>query len=335
MQINFNLRTPKLLETGYYACTLAPCSGNFIFSIVNALWYCSAELKITTSGNLALSKLELDMIHRDGMKIHIQNAGLIGIFVNSFGDLLFDGMKSFIMSAIDSNLKNYLNEQFKDLSITLPNSLPPLDTFAMEARKSMKNSKYDPYHIPSFQYSNNVLLIEMKNIYLQGITSLYRTGDMKTYMRNHTLHTIMNFGTTRLNGGCDWEIILPFYTKFGIASFEVDHINIFLKIEQSLDITKKPVINELDVNIGNVQLTLDGSSIVEYIAEFSVNLIANLLRNHIVKIFHTRIIKEIQDKLCNFNIEDVIFEHLSFNEELPTTDSLTESLRSIIRSIQD
>ncbi|XP_065206259.1 uncharacterized protein LOC135835767 isoform X2 [Planococcus citri] len=314
MKISFDLYLPKLVETGRYLCCghLFQRSGKFSLNIKNAHWHCHGALKITDSGRLAVSKIELDLKHRDEIKPYVEDAGLISILVNNFGDVIFESIKSYILSVINANIENYANEQLKHMKIMLPNSIPPIDTFTIEARKFVKKSLNDPYPISDFLYTSDVLLVEVSQIYINGISSFYRTGNINVSLENNNaLRVILNFGTGQLKGDCLWEIgILGLYSKYGSAFFDVDYVNVFLNVKQSLDLSKAPVITDMNVKVGNIQLILNGGSLFEYSVEFAVNLISNWLRNQIVKLFKTEIIVEVQEMVNKINMEDIIFKYL-------------------------
>lgn len=327
--MNFDLHMPSLMETGSYQCTwsLINCSGIFSLSVKNARWHCNGELKITESGSLAVSKIELDLKHRDDMKIYIQDGGLIGHFLNNFGDVIFESMKSYILQVINKNAENFLNEQFKKLKIMLPNSIPPLDIFTFEARKLVKSSMYDPFRIPDYQYANNILLFEIKRTLVYGASTFYRTGNIKAILRNHTIQAIVNFGTDRIRGDSEWELgLLGVYTKFGKATFFVDYVNVAVNVTQPLDLTKKPKIADMNIQLGNLQLTMDTYGIVEYVLEFVVNLVVNWLRNQIVQLLGTQITSQVEEILSRVDLEEVISNQLSFTDEQLAWGSLMNPL---------
>lgn len=324
MKVHFGLRMPKLEITGdyFYKWLFQNYSGDFNVTIINALSDCNAQLEVTRFGELEVADIKMELSTRDKIHFNVQNAGMIGFVLNSLGEVIFDGIKPYIFKIINGNIRGNINEHLKKLKVMFPNSIPPIDLAIAEARKFVRNNEWDPYFAPDYQYATSIYSIDITHNVVMGLSSFYRVGNVKVLMDNLTLFIEANIATETLEGMCNWEAgIAGILTKSGMMSFTVEYIKVMILIGQPLDIRKKPKVTDINIKVGNVQLRMDGSGLPDYIAEFAVNVVPNILRYQIVQAAEMPIKRKIQEVLDNTDIEQAILEKLPIiDRQLYKTD---------------
>lgn len=86
-----------------------------------------------------------------------------------------------------------------------------------------------------------------------------------------------------------------------------------------MDTRRNPIFNDLQVELGNIQVRCDGAGTACYVVEAAANLLPNLLRYQIVNAIENPMRKRIQERLNHVNMGKVIidsvqdFENNSFN----------------------
>lgn len=69
-----------------------------------------------------------------------------------------------------------------------------------------------------------------------------------------------------------------FLSRAGTVSFTIQYCRVQLKLSQPMDTRKKPGIEQLDLELGNIQTRVHGAGTIDYLIEASVNILPNLLR---------------------------------------------------------
>lgn len=65
-------------------------------------------------------------------------------------------------------------------------------------------------------------------------------------------------GTQRIMGSSQWEVSAGkgMITRVGHFQFTVEHIKATFMISQSLDVRNRPKINDIQIELGNIQVIL-------------------------------------------------------------------------------
>ncbi|KAJ8964504.1 hypothetical protein NQ314_004792 [Rhamnusium bicolor] len=82
-----------------------------------------------------------------------------------------------------------------------------------------------------------------------------------------------------------------------------------INASQSLDTSQHPNLDDIQIELGNIQVRFDGLGTVDYVIEFAVNVIPNLLRYQIMDALEKPIKFKIQETLDQINIERMIKQH--------------------------
>ena len=111
-----------------------------------------------------------------------------------------------------------------------------------------------------------------------------------------------------------WQVSIAkgVITRAGSLQFTVQHIKVRLEVSQSLNLSKKLQINDLQLDIGNIQIRSNGLGTVDYLVEFFINVVPNLLRYQITDALEKPLMKKIQEFTDQIDVEK--FAKEKFNE---------------------
>lgn len=74
-------------------------------------------------------------------------------------------------------------------------------------------------------------------------------------------------------------------------------------------------MQDIQLELGNIQVRFDGAGTLDYIIEFSVNVLPNVLRYQIMDALESPIKRRIQEELNYINVEEVIMENVEKYEK--------------------
>lgn len=134
------------------------------------------------------------------------------------------------------------------------------------------------------------------------------------------LYVAMNVGTQAIMGSTQWEISAGkgIITRSGQAQFTIQHIKATFVISQSMDTRKHPRINDLQLELGNIQIRSDGAGTFDYVIEFLVNVIPNLLRYQIMDALENPAKKRIQQEMDKIVMEKLLKQKVPEYEKFGT-----------------
>lgn len=87
-------------------------------------------------------------------------------------------------------------------------------------------------------------------------------------------------------------------------------------VNQSTNTSKPPVLDDIQLELGNIQVRFDGAGTIDYFIEFGVNVIPNLLRYQIMDALETPIKMRAQEILNTINVEKMVHENLPKIDEI-------------------
>lgn len=87
-------------------------------------------------------------------------------------------------------------------------------------------------------------------------------------------------------------------------------------VEQPLDIRNRPKIKDLQMELGNIQVRCDGAGTIDYVVEFVVNILPNLLRYQIMDAMENPVKTRVQEEMNKFDVEKALHEYLPKFEQL-------------------
>ncbi|KAJ8952821.1 hypothetical protein NQ318_008142 [Aromia moschata] len=238
--------------------------------------------------------------------------------MNSVGTFVFDSIKPFVLKEANTNIRNDMNKEVQKF----PKSslIPSLLSTSLWPRLGEKSG------IKVADYNNTVGVFDvfLTNTWLYGISSFHRTRDIKFEMRNKTVHTILAVGTQRLKGTSNWDIGLMagIMSKSGTVSFSVEYVRVRINASQSMDTSQHPNLDDIQLEVGNIQIRFDGLGTADYVVEFAINVLPNLLRYQIMDALEKPVRFKIQEALDQVNIERVIRENADKLDSGNTLDNI-------------
>ncbi|XP_039276258.1 uncharacterized protein LOC120349757 [Nilaparvata lugens] len=329
LQMVAELRIENLEVRGNYTLTswLSRSADSCMVKLSDVYVVGLAEMSIAREGHLQASRIDMD-ISVDEINLDFQNLGfLASLFqgmMNSVGVFVFDSIKPFILNAVNADLRNGIDKAAREIKMTFPNSIPPLDLAIAEGRKRVMSLGYDPYMFPDYSQSAGMFGMYMTNMWVTGLGSFYRVGNMTVSMQNHVVQIGVSVGTDELMGNCHWQISAAgLYSHAGATSFTVEYVQVEAKLNQALDIRKHPVLESLDMTVGNIQLRHEGTGSLDYALELLVNLLPNILRYQIVDALEDPLRRRFQEILNSVDVEKII------NEEIPKLEKMISQTKTL------
>ncbi|KAL7741109.1 hypothetical protein ACLKA6_018142 [Drosophila palustris] len=310
MMVETGIQLDEMLVKGNYVLSsfFSKANGPFTVILKNVYVRGSATLMVESDGHLTTDQIKMDITFGD-MAMDFQNLGFLGsVFqglINSAPNMVFDAMKPFMLQEADKVLRIEINTNIEKLmgDRRLPNSITPLDSAIAMGRKLFRQNGWDPYHVADINRTMGVFSVQLSNTWISGTSSFYRVGNITAAMLNNTLSLRVQLGTQQITGAGQWEVGFGLMTRVGHVQFTVQHIRATIEISQPLDTRKRPQINDLQFDMGNIQVRCDGAGTLDYIMEFAVNVLPNLLRYQIMDAIENPAKQRIQEQFNTIDVE--------------------------------
>ncbi|XP_070509407.1 uncharacterized protein [Chironomus tepperi] len=293
----------------------------------------SAKLGVERNGKLRAQDIVSDM-EVETMSINFENLGFLkeifGSFVNSGDDSFFKMMKPYIIKDSKEAIKKIINEKIdENLSEykLLPNSIGAIDFAIAEARKFVKE-RFDPFKMD--EISNlGVFGYRVYDTELFGVSSFYRVGDLKTVIEDRKAKMNFDVGTQEIHGKTTWEVSVAkgMISRGGLVQFSIQYIKLSIKLSQPIDLSKRLKIDDIRIDLGNIQILSSGMGTLDYVAEFLLNIVPNLLRDQIMDVIRKPIIERVQQYANRIDAEALIKDKVNeyFTSGKVTFDSVLKS----------
>lgn len=318
LKVNMKLTIDELVVRGRYLLSawISKTQGDYNMTVFNAQLDVDAELMVDELGYLQVSKMETDIVFGD-LKIYFENLGFLGKMfqgiVNKVGVFIFETMKPTIWNEIEAKLTEVMNSESRDIPHQFPTSINPVDQTLAHVRKLIKERNLDPvpladYSTQSSKWSN----FELYNGYLYGLSSIRRTGPMLLGFESNTIHMTVHLGVNNLRGTYEWgwTAMRGVLGRRGQLTFNLDFVNVEIRLQQSANLDKKPIVDSVNVTLGPTQLTSDGIGAVDYVLEMIFNVVPNMFRQRIADAAEYPLSQALEDELQKINIESFIDENM-------------------------
>uniref|UniRef100_A0A6B2EAR1 Putative hemolymph juvenile hormone binding protein n=1 Tax=Phlebotomus kandelakii TaxID=1109342 RepID=A0A6B2EAR1_9DIPT len=325
MRVFAGVQVDKMTLVGNYTLNslFSRSSGPFTVVLKDVFTQGNVTLGVERDGKIRTQDITMDSIFAD-MSMDFQNLGFMGaVFqsvVNSAPNLVFDAMKPFMLkeayAKISTEVDSHLEKAIGDN--VLPNSISPLDMAIAEGRKKVRAMGYDPFKVRDYNHTVGMFSMEMTNTWIIGVSSFYRVGNMTVTMENNTVTIRTQVGTQQIKGSTQWELSVGngMVTRGGRAQFTVEHIKMTSAMSQSLDVRNRPVIKDLQMELGNIQVRTEGAGTLDYLIEFAVNILPNLLRYQIMDAIENPAKTRVQEELNKIDVEKFIRQKLPEFEKM-------------------
>lgn len=302
-----------------------PAAGPFNVTLIDVDAEAAAALEPDSDGHLQATETEMDMQFKD-CELDFKNLGFTASMfqgmISSVGSVLFDGIKPFIITEVNNNMKTDVNAQVKEITKRLPKmEIPVPDLAVAEGRKYVRRMGYDPYHIADRHLKEGPLNLSITELNVAGLSDFRRVGDIGLQVRGPVLQLAVHVITGQVNGSLNWRYQLGLarsaYGRAGRSNFSADHIQVRAVVNQTLDIRQKPILDKLDIEVGKVTVLMDRSEPLDFVIETAVNSLPSLLRHIIVDALEEPIKAKVQTILDDVQVEQMI------EERLPELDRLS------------
>lgn len=233
MQVKAALQIDNLNVAGNYTLStwVSKSQGPFTVRLTDVNILAIAKLEVQREGNLEAQEMNMD-INFKNIDMNFERLGFFAsVFqgaINSVGTFVFDSIKPFILSEVNTNMRNDVNKQVRELPQKFPNSISPFDQLISEARKKVRDNGYEPFRLEDYNYTASLVGIKTTHTWLTGLSSFHRVGNVTFELLNNTLHLRMEVGTQQLKGTTHWEVsfIGGVMSRAGIASFSVEYLKV-------------------------------------------------------------------------------------------------------------
>ncbi|XP_070164410.1 uncharacterized protein [Polyergus mexicanus] len=322
MQVSVAVRIDSLDIRGLYtlASWLSRSAGNFTVKLTGVNVEGIARLEVATDGKLQAQNIDMDLTFNK-IDLDFKNLGFLGsVFqgvINSVGSFIFDSIKPFILKEVNTNVRGEVNKQISQLPQYFPNSISPFDMAVAEVRKQVSQMGYDPYKLKDYSQSVGVFTVISSHTWITGLASFYRMGNITITLENGIVYALLDIGTQELKGKTHWEVsvIGGFLSRAGTVSFTVQYFRVQIKLSQSLDTRNRAILEELELELGNIQTRVHGAGTLDYLMEAGVNIVPNLLRYQIMDAIEGPLKRLIQEELNKVDVEKLIDEKIPMMEE--------------------
>ncbi|XP_060861282.1 uncharacterized protein LOC132938973 isoform X2 [Metopolophium dirhodum] len=294
-----------------------PASGPFNVTLIEVEAAAEAALEPDADGNLQATETEMDMQFKD-CELDFKNLGFAASMmqgiISSMGSVLFEGIKPFIISEVNTNLRADVNAQVKAITSKLPKMTVPVPDLAVaEGRKYVQRMGFDPYHVADRHIDEGPLNFTITELTVSGLSSFHRVGDIGLQIRGPVLQMAVHVITGAINGSLRWSYRLGLsktFSRTGVSNFTVDHIQVRALVNQTLDIRNKPVLEKLDIEVGKIEVQMDRKEPLDYVIEIAVNSLPSLLRHIIVDALEEPIKAKAQTILDDVQVEKMVEDRL-------------------------
>ncbi|KZC12884.1 hypothetical protein WN55_04401, partial [Dufourea novaeangliae] len=322
MQVSVSLSIRALDIRGLYTLSswLSRSAGDFTVKLTEVRVQGVARLEVGADGKLQAQDIDMDLTF-EKIDMDFKNLGFLGsVFqgvINSVGTFIFDSIKPFILKEVNTNVRGEVNKQISQLPQYFPNSISPFDMAVAEARRQVSQMGYDPYKVKDYSQTVGIFAVTSTHTWVTGLASFYRMGNITLSMENGTVYAMIDVGTQEIEGKTHWDVSVVggFLSRAGTVSFTIQYFRVQVTLSQSLDTRKRPTLEELDLELGNIQARVHGAGTIDYLMEASINVLPNLLRNQIMDAIEGPLKRRIQAELNKVDVEKLIHDKIPDIEE--------------------
>ncbi|KAJ2943923.1 hypothetical protein O0L34_g8243 [Tuta absoluta] len=336
MEVRAFLVMDKLQARGNYTMStwLNRAQGPYTVDISGLKVKARANLGVDRNGKLKAEGMNMDLGFST-INVNFQNLGLLGSMfqgvVNTMGSVLFDSVKPFVLANTYDKMRTAIDNELAKVAgdMQFPNSISPLDMVIADLRKKVRGMGLDPYQIKDYNTTASIFVVSLSRTWVFGLSSFQRVGNITLKMENNTLIADFEIGTQKLEGVTGWDIsaVGGLMSRAGTASFSAEYISGRFIVAQPLDTREKPQFRDVQLELGNIQVRCDGAGTVDYVIEFIVNVLPNLLRYQIMDACEKPLRERIQEELNKVDVEEVIMSKLPELDKLQETGFKLSSLK--------
>ncbi|KAK9889045.1 hypothetical protein WA026_004326 [Henosepilachna vigintioctopunctata] len=316
MTVDVGLEIGVLETLGNYTLSsfFTSAKGPFTVKMTNLSIEAVASMKVERTGKLEAQEINMDMNFKD-ISMNFENLGFFASMfqsvINSVGDSLFKSIKPFILAEVNNNVRADVNKEIRKIPVTFPNSISPFDQVFVILRQEIRKRDFDPYKVSDYNNTVGIFDVFMRDTYIYGLSSLYRSGDVIVEFKNNTVYGHFEGGTQKVRGVSNWELslIAGIIGKKGKFDFSIEYFTIKVNASQSANTDIPPKLEDIQLDLGNIQIRFDGTGSLDYLVELGINVLPNLIRYQIMDALEGPLKARIQEALNRVNIRSLIVEN--------------------------
>lgn len=240
--------------------------------------------------------------------------------INAAGMVILASIRPHILSHIDQRLNEEVNRQLLS-SPKIPSiaNRSPVDLAILEGRKFVRQN-YEPYTLQNIaNHESEHLIVKIGPATVRGLSKFARVGNVTVQMREGVVQFTIRLITGRVKGNCKWfyDVGKIGFTRNGESFFYVEHLQFEAKVNQSVDLRKTPILDDLQLEVGPIHVKTDGTGNFDYLVDMSVHMIPDLLRHLIIDALEEPIKQKIQSEILDkINAGKLVEDNLSLVQRL-------------------
>lgn len=257
-------------------------------------------------------------------QIHVgeKNTAPLSTFVDAAGLAVVGAILPFIQARIDERLTTEVNKKLKD-SPRFPalRNISPADLLVLKSREYVRKN-FEPHKVQNMiNFDSDYFTLSVGPVTLRGLSNFARVGDISLGMVNKTMVVKVRFVTGRVGGEGQFLLNLGKVPQVAAnqrrANISIDRLQFEATLHQSLDMTQKPRLEELNLEMSPVHVQLDNNGQFNYLIEQLIYRLPDYLRYYLIDVLAEPIKKKIQkDILDEVNVEEMMAKNLPLLDKL-------------------
>ncbi|XP_072388619.1 uncharacterized protein [Diabrotica undecimpunctata] len=317
MKVQASLSIEVLTVRGNYTLStwVSRAKGPYLVKLGNVSIIAVASLEVEQNGTLSAQDMDMDILFAT-IDMDFQNLGFFANMfqgmMNSVGTFIFESIKPFVLSEANTNIRNDINKEIKNIQRKFPTSVSSVDQLIYEIRKTVRSKGYDPYYVPDYTARVGFITVHLTHTWLYGLSSFYRTKEITFEMKNKTVYIFLEGSTGKLVGTTNWDVSLVPGSIYrdGSVAFTINYLKVQIIASQNMDTSHPPTLDDIQLELGNIQMRFNGLGNMDYLIEFGVNILPNVLRYQIMDAIEKPVKFKIQEALDRVNVERIIMKNV-------------------------
>lgn len=291
-------------------------SGPFNVTLLNVSCEGVAEIETTQEGHLEASDSDMDMSTENMLLDFKKMSTVLQSILNSVGDALFDSMKPQILDRVNLVIRKDVNDKLKEFSVKFVNRVAPVDLAFSEGRRYVRDHGYDPLHIEQHGFVvGGVVNINISEFTVKGLSKFNRVGNLSLSMDAGIIQFGVHVLTNKLTGGFKWSGDAFGISRQGQTNYTIENLQVRALVNQSLDVRQKPQLEQLDLHLGWLRVTMKSPMALNMMVEGIINAFPKIIKHMIVDALEVPLKVKIQEILNEVNVESFV------DSNLPRLDS--------------
>lgn len=247
-------------------------------------------------------------------QVGTKGGGLMETALSAVGSTLLAALRPSMLAQIDERIGSEVNSQLQNAP-AFPKIVEqsPVDLAISEGRRLVRQY-YEPYQINKMlEHDSQFLAVSLGPVNVSGLSNFARVGRVTLKMTNGTIVIGLRMITGRLfgHGLFSYDFGKVGAPRQGAANFSIAHIQFEAKINQSIDLRKKPILDDLQLETGRILVQLDGKGRLDYLLETALDLLPQMFRYIIIDALEEPIKMAIQKQVLDkLNVEQLFDNNL-------------------------